>query len=148
MLDPGVSLPTFVTLNIKRLPPVGMEDIDASSVEMCGIRKKIRETANLFLDMCVVKEQLKELLEWKDSIRGVSGTSKAGTEQITDASKKTNVGNDVQVVVQSATDDGSSKEGWSRVVRKNVTVSSSSVIAGNLVNRKPVATKRNEMKNG
>ena len=50
--------------------------------------------------------------------------------------------------MQSATDDGSYKEGWSQVVRKNVPVSSSSVIAGNLANRKPAAGKRNEMKNG
>ncbi len=71
VLDPGISLPTFVALYIERLPPVGMDDIDASNIclEMCSIREKMRGTENLVLDMSSIKEQLDELCAIKEQLK-------------------------------------------------------------------------------
>ena len=54
------------------------------------------------------------------------------------------MGHAAQAVVQPATDNGSLKERWSQVVRKNVPAS----IAGKVANKQPATGKRNEMKKG
>lgn len=50
LLDPKFQPPKYVALNLSRVPPIGMEDVDA--VTVCN-------------ELAVIKLQIKELIEWK-----------------------------------------------------------------------------------
>jgi hypothetical protein len=142
ILDPEISLPTFVALNIERLPPVSLEDVDMSSVctELCSIREKLKESASLYSELCAIKEQLTELLAWKETIY------RRDTNEGTETAKG------VSVVSNSQTNDGSSASSgsWSEVAKKGDRDSRNAVSVNSIVScieRVPVR-KKNEMKQG
>jgi hypothetical protein len=64
VLDPAHKLPKYVALDLARIPPVGLEDVDGVSV--CS-------------ELSAIRVQLKQLLEWKATFRNDGSAAEASS---------------------------------------------------------------------
>ena len=63
-LDPSVNLPQFAAINLARLPPVGVEHVDVSSMlqELQALRSEVRVIADLRVQIADMREVMQKMV--------------------------------------------------------------------------------------
>jgi len=65
VLNPNVTIPTFVAADISRLPPVGLDHLDMSAMmrELSALRSEVRAITSIRMEMEQMRTTIRELQE-------------------------------------------------------------------------------------